>query len=131
VIESAILTWVYLRLETTSFLKALGFPRYMKKPKTVKRHCPYCKKHTEHKVTIAKAKTRGTARPLSRGSAKRMGTGKGMGNLGIRGSKPALSKWKMTGKKLSKKTDFRYECKECKKTHAQKSGKRAKKVEMV
>jgi len=30
---------------------------------------------------------------------------------------------------MSKKTDLRYECKECKKTHMQKKGFRAKKVE--
>ncbi|HII65876.1 TPA: hypothetical protein HA295_03825, partial [Candidatus Woesearchaeota archaeon] len=38
-------------------------------------------------------------------------------------------KFKMTGKKATKKTDFRYECKNCKKEHAQKKGIRAKKVE--
>ncbi|MFH1211521.1 MAG: hypothetical protein V1659_01175 [Candidatus Woesearchaeota archaeon] len=103
----------------------------MKKPKETKRHCPYCKKHTVHKITQAKKKTPGATHPLSKGSKKRRGFGEGHGNLGSRGSKPALSKWKMTGKKLSKKTDFRFECKECKKSHIQKEGKRAKKVEIV
>jgi len=37
----------------------------------------------------------------------------------------------MTGKKLSKKTDFRYTCKECKKSVCQKDGFRAKKIELV
>lgn len=101
----------------------------MKKPKTVKRLCPFCRKHTAHKVTSAKKKTPGSAHPLSRGSQKRRGFGKGVGNLGTRGSKPALSKFKMSGKKQSKKTDFRYECSVCKKQHIQKSGKRAKKIE--
>jgi large subunit ribosomal protein L44e len=103
----------------------------MKKPKQVKRHCPYCKKHTPHKVAVAKKKTPGSVHPLSQGSQKRREFGKGAGNLGTRGSKPALTKWKMTGKKLSKKTDFRFECQTCKKTHVQRSGIRAKKVEMI
>ena len=102
----------------------------MKVPKTMRRLCPYCKKHTPHKVTIAKKKTPGSAHPLSKGSQKRRNFGKGKGNLGTRGSKPALSKFKMTGAKQSKKTDFRYECSQCKKQHTQKSGVRAKKVEL-
>ncbi|RJQ16834.1 50S ribosomal protein L44e [Candidatus Woesearchaeota archaeon] len=103
----------------------------MKRAKSVRRHCPFCKKHTEHKVSIAKKKTPGSAHPLSHGSKKRRGFGKGFGNLGTRGSKPALTKWKRTGKKLTKKTDFRYECSVCKKQHVQHYGKRAKKVELI
>ncbi|MEM4336629.1 MAG: 50S ribosomal protein L44e [Candidatus Woesearchaeota archaeon] len=102
-----------------------------KYPKTIKRYCPYCKKHTEMKVLQAKKKTRGTAHPQSWGSKVRIrkrGKARGMGNLG-RYSKPP--KPKMTGKKQSKKTDFRYECKECKKQHVQRKGFRAKKVELV
>jgi large subunit ribosomal protein L44e len=102
----------------------------MKIPKQVKRHCPYCKKHTQHKVTIAKKKTPGSSHPLSKGSQKRRYFGKGVGNLGTHGSKPALSKFKMTGAKQSKKTDFRYECSVCKKQHVQRKGKRAKKIEL-
>ena len=102
-----------------------------KYPKTIKRFCPFCRKHTEMKVTQAKKKTRGTSHPQSWGSkirAKKRGKARGFGNLG-RYSKPP--KPKMTGKKQSKKTDFRYECKECKKQHMQKKGRRAKKVEFV
>jgi large subunit ribosomal protein L44e len=102
----------------------------MKKPKIVKRYCPYCKKHTEHKVTANKKKN---ASSLSYGSkirARRRGRARGFGNLG-RYSKPAVSKFKMTGAKQSKKTDFRFECKECKKSHVQKKGIRAKRVEFV
>jgi len=101
----------------------------MKVPKTIKRLCPHCKKHTEHKVNQAKKKTPGSSHPLSKGSQKRRDFKKGIGNLGTRGSKPALSKFKMTGAKQTKKTDFRYECSSCKKQHVQKQGKRAKKVE--
>lgn len=102
----------------------------MKKPKLMKRFCPYCKKHTEHKVSLNKKKN---ASSLSYGSkirAKRRGRARGTGNLG-RYSKPAVTKFKMTGKKATKKTDFRFECKECKKSHVQAKGIRAKKVEMI
>ena len=100
----------------------------MKLPKTLRRYCPYCKKHTEHSIAQAK---KGKPRSMTYGSkvrAKRRGVARGKGNLG-RYSKPAISKFKMTGKKSSKKVDLRYTCKECKKTHVQKKGFRAKKVE--
>ena len=103
----------------------------MKLPKQVQRYCPYCKKHTAHKVTMAKKKTKGTTHPLSHGSEKRREFGKGMGNLGTKGSKPALSKWKRTGKKLTKKIDLRYECSVCKKKHSQRKGIRSKKLELI
>lgn len=61
--------------------------------------------------------------------AKRRGKARGKGNLG-RYSKPAISKFKMTGKKASKKVDLRYTCKECKKTHVQNKGFRTKRLEM-
>jgi large subunit ribosomal protein L44e len=60
--------------------------------------------------------------------AKRRGLARGTGNKG-RYSKPAISKFKMTGKKVTKKTDLRYECGTCKKQHMQRQGFRAKKVE--
>jgi len=102
----------------------------MKVPKSVRRLCPYCKKHTEQKISQAKKKTPGSAHPMSKGSQKRRDFNKGIGNLGTRGSKPALSKFKMTGSKQSKKSDFRYECSVCKKQHIQKKGIRAKKIEI-
>ena len=100
----------------------------MKLPKNIKRYCPYCKKHTEHKVTLTKKKN---ARSMTYGSkvrARRRGQARGKGNWG-RYSKPAISKFKMTGRKTSKKVDLRYECKECKKQHVQKQGFRTKKIE--
>ena len=103
----------------------------MKVPKITKRHCPYCKKHTEHKVAVAKKRTPSSAHPMGKGSKKRMkkrGQGRGFGNLG-KLSKGALGSWKRYGKKSTKKTDFRYTCKECNKTHIQKKGIRTKKVE--
>lgn len=102
----------------------------MKKPKTMMRYCKYCKKHTEHKVAQTK---RGAPSSMSYGSkvrARKRGVARGMGNRG-RYSKPAITKFKMTGKKMTKKTDLRYTCKECKKSHVQKKGIRAKRVEFI
>lgn len=100
----------------------------MKFPKTVKRYCPFCKKHTEHKLTQTKKHAPSAFSYGSKIRAKRRGASRGMGNRG-RYSKPAISQFKMTGKKQSKKTDFRLECKECKKTHVQRKNFRTKKVE--
>lgn len=100
----------------------------MKIPKMIKRYCPYCKKHTEHKVSITKKKSPSSLSYGSKVRARRRGQARGKGNLG-RYSKPAITKFKMTGKKTTKKTDLRYECKECKKTHVQRKGIRTKRVE--
>jgi large subunit ribosomal protein L44e len=102
----------------------------MKVKKQVKRYCRNCKKHTEHKVAQAKKKA---PSPMSYGSkfrARSRGRARGHGNLG-RYSKPAISQFKMTGRKQTKKTDLRYECSVCKKTSVQRKGKRSKKVEFV
>ncbi|KHO45372.1 MAG: large subunit ribosomal protein L44e [archaeon GW2011_AR3] len=100
----------------------------MKLPKTRKKYCPYCKKHTEHKITLTKKKS---PRSMSYGSkvrARLRGRARGTGNLG-RYSKPAVTSWKMTGKKVTKKTDLRYTCTKCNKMHNQRYGIRAKRVE--
>lgn len=107
----------------------------MKFPKEVKRLCKYCGKHTPHKVTQAKAKTLNANHTMSRGSRSRMsarqqGKDLGTGNSG-KTSRPPMKNRKMSGKKLSKLTDMRYQCTECKKTTTQSSGVRAKKVELV
>ncbi|MFH1072690.1 MAG: hypothetical protein V1743_04645, partial [Nanoarchaeota archaeon] len=68
---------------------------------------------------------------MSFGSNKRVrarGQRRGFGNQG-RYSRP--TKPKMTGKKLSKKTDFRFTCSVCKKSSAQRYGIRAKKIELI
>ena len=102
----------------------------MKIKKAIKRYCPYCKKHTEHKVSQNKKKNPSSLTYGSKIRARRRGKARGYGNLG-RYSKPAISKFKMTGKKQTKKTDLRYECTVCKKSHMQSSGIRAKRVEFV
>ncbi len=102
----------------------------MKIPKVQKRYCKYCRKHTECKVAQNKRKT---ASSLSQGSkyrARNRGLARGNGNLG-RYSKPAVTKFKRSGAKSTKKTDLRYACQTCKKTSVQSKGIRAKRVEMV
>jgi len=108
--------------------KSSGEYTTMKVPKNLKRYCPFCKKHTEHKLTQTKKRQPSAFGYGSKVRAKRRGAARGLGNLG-RYSKPAISQFKMTGKKASKKTDFRLECKECKKSHVQVHNNRAKKVE--
>ncbi len=104
----------------------------MKIPKVRNRYCPFCKKHTEHKVSESKKKTRSSVHTMSRGSkirARRRGV-RGTGNLG-KYSKPAMSKWTMAGRKQSKKTDIRFTCKACKKTSVPRTSVRTKRLELV
>lgn len=104
----------------------------MKLPKQVRRHCPYCNKHTLHTTKEAKRRGRNKAHPMSRGSRKRVekrGQWRGTGNQG-RFSRPPVGARKMTGQKTSSRTDLRYQCKECGKQHVQKRSLRARKVEI-
>jgi len=88
----------------------------MKIPKKTKRFCPYCKKQTEQKIKlVSTGAKRGT---LTRGSisrAKQRGLGRGIGNKGKWGSKPAVSKFKRKSK-TNKKTNIMYTCEVCKKS---------------
>jgi len=107
----------------------------MKFPKLKKTYCKKCKKHTEHKVSQAKRKGLNATHHQTRGSRTRQkgkdrGVGIGMGNRG-KFSRPAITKWKSTGKKLTKKTDMRFACSECSTIHTQTQGIRLKKIEMV
>ncbi|MBW3003447.1 hypothetical protein KY337_02700 [Candidatus Woesearchaeota archaeon] len=102
----------------------------VKIPKTVKRLCKYCKKHTEHKVSQAKRRGPNTANPGGKSAKFRTGFGKGFGNLGRYGSKPAIKDFKMTGKKTSKHLDLRYTCSVCKKTAVPRNAFRAKRLEL-
>jgi large subunit ribosomal protein L44e len=102
----------------------------MKLPKTRRSYCPFCRKHTVSKIVQVK---KGQPSPLSYGSklrAKKRGKARGFGNLG-RYSKPAVTKFKMTGKKQTKKTDLKFQCPECKKFHLQSKGFRTKRVEII
>jgi large subunit ribosomal protein L44e len=102
----------------------------MKIPKKIKKFCPYCRKHVE--VSVKQNKRRQPS-PFRRGSkyrAKLRGQAKGHGNLG-RYSKPAVTQFKMTGKKQSKKYDIRYQCSECNRFFLPSKGKRTKRLELV
>ena len=104
----------------------------MKIPKTLTRYCPFCRKHTSHKVINQKFKGLNKTHTQTKGSqtrTKKRGRRSGVGNKG-RFSRPAIAKWKKTGAKTSKKTDLRYTCQECQKTHTQRKGKRSKRIEL-
>ena len=100
----------------------------MKKPKKVNKFCPFCKKHTEQVISLAKKRDRGTLKHGSIARAKKRGRGVGFGNLGRWGSKP--TKPKRAGKKSSKKHDLRFKCSVCNKMTTQGRGKRSKKLEL-
>ena len=88
----------------------------MKLPKETNRFCPYCNKKTKQKIKIIG--TGGKRGTLTRGSisrAKKRGLGRGIGNKGKWGSKPAVSKFKRKTK-TNKKTNIMYTCQICKKS---------------
>lgn len=95
----------------------------MKIPKKTKRYCPFCKKHTEHLISLSKHRERGTLKKGSIARAKKRGLGTGYGNKGRWGSKPAVK-----GEKVAKKSDFRFKCNTCSKTHVQRKGTRSRKI---
>ena len=95
----------------------------MKVPKTVNRYCPFCRKHTVHKLSLpSTGHKRGSLKRGSKERARKRGSGRGYGNKG-RWSKPAITKWKRKTKS-TKKANIAYTCQECKKTKLQKKGKR-------
>jgi large subunit ribosomal protein L44e len=104
----------------------------MKLPKTTKRHCPYCRKHTLHSIAVAKQKSRSSMRPLSRGStsrAKSRGLRTGTGSHGKWGSKPPVQKWKRKTK-VTRRMTLEYKCKGCGKIHQIKKAIRSGRIEV-
>ncbi len=103
----------------------------MKFPKERKRLCPFCKKHTVHKIKQEKNRGKNKTHPMTTGSKCRTrarGEWRGAGNKG-KYSRGAPNSWKMSGKKRTKHTDLRYTCADCRKTHAQSHGFRAAKMQ--
>lgn len=100
----------------------------MKLPKTTNRFCPYCNKKTTQKIKIVGTGfQRGTmTRGGGRVRAKLRGLGRGIGNLGKWGSKPAQTKHKRKTK-TTRKTNIMYTCNVCKKSKYRK-GRRNKRV---
>ena len=102
----------------------------MKLPKETNRFCPHCNKKTIQKIKLVG--TGGKRGTLTRGSisrAKKRGLGRGIGNKGKWGSKPAVSKFKRKTK-TNKKTNIMNTCQTCKKSQYRKGrrNKRAGKV---
>jgi len=70
---------------------------------------------------------RGTMKRFSIERAKLRGLGRGLGNLGKWGSKPAVGQWKRKTKNI-KKTNLMWTCTVCKKSTIQKKGQRTGKI---
>ncbi|PIN99625.1 50S ribosomal protein L44e [archaeon CG10_big_fil_rev_8_21_14_0_10_43_11] len=97
----------------------------MKVPRSMKRYCPTCKTHEEQKVVRVKARAKNPLGRIERIRSARIQ--KGYGSTPY----PQPQKSKRHKKKLSKKPDIRFECKNCKKQHPYQSSKRTKKFELV
>ncbi len=102
----------------------------MKLKSSVRRYCPYCRKHTQQKVSQIKAGgKRGSLKKGSLIRAKKRGLARGTGNLGKYGSKPAVSSFKRTVKS-SKKISLLFTCSVCGKKSMSEISHRIKKVEI-
>ncbi len=103
----------------------------MKLPEKTNRYCPYCRKQTSQKVSVAKQKSRSSAHPLSRGSTSRVkarGLRTGTGNQG-RYSKPAIKSWKRKTKQ-TKRLSIMYTCETCKKSKGMKGSIRVSRIQI-
>ena len=97
----------------------------MKKPKKVKRYCPYCRKNTEQKV---KEPSKGKASSMKRGGKARIrlrGLWRGIGN---QGRYSRLKNQQKNKRKTTKKTNILYTCSVCGKAKYQKHGDRTTKL---
>ena len=102
----------------------------MKLPKKKKRFCPYCKRHTEHKVDIVSTgHKRGSLKKGGKVRVRLRGKWRGFGNMG-KYSKKAVSSYKRKTKN-TKKLVLIYTCQECKKSNLAKKGKRTAKIQLV
>lgn len=103
----------------------------MKLPKQKKKYCKHCKKSTLQKVSLTKTKGRSATHSMSHGGKNRAllrGRGQGYGNKGKWGSKPAISKFKRTGAKVSKKVVLKFTCSICGKSSQSAKGFRSKRT---
>jgi large subunit ribosomal protein L44e len=89
-------------------------------PKTQRRYCPFCRKHTMHsirRISVGK-KRRKMAQGERRVDRKKLGFG-------------SFPKSNPKGRaKPTRKLDLRYKCNECKKEHTIGQGFRVKKFEL-
>ncbi|MCU0642010.1 MAG: hypothetical protein MUF61_00305 [archaeon] len=103
----------------------------MKLPKETRRYCPYCRKHTQQAISIAKQRARSSTHPLSRGGKSRTnarGLTTGYGNKG-RYSKMAVKSRKMKTK-VTKRLTVLYKCKICGKSKGMKTAIRSGRIEV-
>ena len=103
----------------------------MKLPEKTNRYCPYCRKQTEQKVSVAKQRSRSATHPLSRGSdfrVKKRGFKSGFGNQG-RYSRPPPKNQKMKTKQ-TKRLTVMYTCNTCKKSKGISKGLRVSKIQI-
>jgi len=91
----------------------------MKMPKKIKRHCPYCKKHTTHEVVRVKKKKASSLTHITRQKKRQTG----IGNSGKFSKVPG-------GDKPTKRVELKYLCSECSKAHTRPCF-RASKFELV
>ena len=94
----------------------------MKYPKIVRKLCPTCKIHTQHKVKQVKKKARSKAHPMSQSVKRFERKMKGYGSFPRPNPKGEG--------KPTKKVDLRFECTVCKKKQTKK-GFRVKKFELT
>ncbi len=98
----------------------------VKIPGTVRRYCPYCKTHTEHKVKHQKTGARKSG-GMTKGERRiRTIMEKGYGGS----PRPIQANSSRYGAKVSKKVVLKYTCTKCGKSHQTVLG-RAKKIEVV
>jgi len=93
----------------------------MKMPQKVVKYCPYCKKHTEHKVRREKVGAR-SRRKLAVDQRRFLRKKKGYGGFPRPNPKGR--------EKPTRKLDLRYQCMVCKKEHIIGQGFRVKKFEL-
>lgn len=94
----------------------------MKIPKTQRKYCPICDKHTQHEVrkeTVG-ARNRGA---LSKGERRSSRRKRGYGNSG-------KSSESVSGEKPTRKVDLRYKCQECGREQIIGRGSRVKRLEI-
>ncbi|HID27984.1 MAG TPA: 50S ribosomal protein L44e [Methanosarcinales archaeon] len=91
----------------------------MKMPKEFRTHCPYCKKHTIHKVERVKRGRESSMTRIERQKRRSYG----IGNRGKFSKVPG-------GDKPTKRVNLRYRCNVCNKAHTRKCF-RASKFELV
>ncbi len=93
----------------------------MNMPKTQRKYCRYCKKHTDHevkRVSVSKKKRR-----MAEGQRRFKRKMKGFGSFPKENPKGR--------EKPTRKLDLTYKCKECKKAHNIGKGFRVKKFEIT